>query len=107
MNELFKSVFNTLRKNVKFESLVLFLYLIKCLTISVSYEDALVFISLSALSGFKTYNARFEIRESMDEKHKKQTEEEIKSLKHSLSLLTTFTGMSKRGGQTEEPKRYF
>lgn len=104
MKELFVNGFNTLRKSVKFESIVLFLYLVKCLTISVTYEDAIIFIALCALSGYKTHSARFE-RDSIEEKYKKQTEEELKSLKHSLSVLRTFTGAPKQ--MPEDGKRYF
>jgi rRNA maturation protein Nop10 len=104
MKELFMNGFNTLQKSVKFESIVLFLYLVKCLTISVAYEDALVFVALCALSGYKTHCARFE-RDSVEDKYKKQTEEELKTLKHSLSVLTTFTGAPKQ--MPQEGKRYF
>lgn len=104
MKELLKSAFNTLRKNVKFEATVLFLYLIKCLAISVTYQDAIVFVALAALSGFKSYNTRFEVRDSLDEKYKKETADEIKDLKQALSVIRL--GSTPRQ-QKEDGKRYF
>jgi hypothetical protein len=103
MKELFTSAFNTLR-NVKFEAAVLFLYLIKCLAISVSYEDAIVLVALAALNGFKTYNNRFEIKDSLDEKYKIETADELKDIKQALSVLRL--GNSPRQ-QQENGKRYF
>jgi hypothetical protein len=104
MKEQFINIFNTLRNNVKFENTVLFLYLIKCLTISVSYEDAIVLVSLVALKGFKTYNSRFEIKDSLDEKYKKETADEIKDLKQAISVMRLGSGPRQ---QQENGKRYF
>lgn len=104
LKEHFTSVFNTLRTKVRFESTVLFLYLIKCLVISVGYEDAIVLIGLVGLSSFKTYNSRFEIRDSLDEKFKKETADELKDIKQAVSVMRL--GSPTRQ-QKEDGKRYF
>lgn len=98
------NIFNTLRKGVKFENAVLFLYLLKCLMISISYQDAVIFVALTMLHGFKNYNNRFEIRDSLDEKYKKETASELKEIKGVLSLIRL--GQGPKQAQ-DNSKRYF
>lgn len=83
-------------KNLEFVNVILFLHLLKCLVISVSYPDAIVFISLIGLNAFKTYNKRFELSESTYLAFKEKTQSEIKELREVLGILKT--------GQVLKPK---
>lgn len=104
MKEYVKNMFNTLR-TAKFEYVVLFLYLLKCVLISVSYQDAIILCALACLNGFKSYNERFEIRDSLDQKYKDEMKEELKDIKTTLSVLKL--GRSRTPVPGEESKRYF
>jgi hypothetical protein len=101
---MFERIKHFLFNTVRFEGIVLFMYLIKCLIVSVSFQDSILLTALVGLNAFKTYNNRFEIKDSLDEKYKTEVKDELKDIKQTLSVLKI--GAPPRQ-QQENGKRYF
>lgn len=101
---MFERIKHFLFNTVRFEGIVLFMYLIKCLIVSVSFQDSILLTALVGLNAFKTYNNRFEIKDSLDEKYKSEVKDELKDIKQTLSVLKI--GAPPRQ-QQENGKRYF
>lgn len=101
---MFERIKHFLFNTVRFEGIVLFMYLTKCLVISVSFQDAILLTALVGLNAFKTYNNRFEIKDSLDDRYKNEVKEELKDIKQTLSVLKI--GAPPRQ-QQENGKRYF